>query len=188
MGFSRLWEAVAAEADLPDTGTCLDVCTGTGGVALALARRGVRVVGQDLASGMLERAERKARSAGLAGRLRWVRGDARGLAFPDGAFALVTCCMALHEMAEEERRTVLGEIRRVASQRVLIADYRVPSEGWRRLLFRAVRAFEYLESDDFESFARGDLRARLEEAGLVPEPPRDDGAYRLWPCRVEGGG
>jgi ubiquinone/menaquinone biosynthesis C-methylase UbiE len=185
MGFSRLWEAVANRAGSLPAGTCLDVCTGTGGVALALGRRGMRVVGQDLASGMLERADRKARSAGLDGRLRWVRMDSRQLAFPDRSFPLVTCCMALHEMAEEERLVVLAEIRRVASGRVLIADYRVPSLPWRRTLFRAVHVFEYLESDDFGSFTRADLRARLEQAGLLPEAPRDDGPYRIWSCRVE---
>ena len=112
--------------------------------------------------------------------------DARRLGFPERSFPLVTCSMSLHEMAEVERGLVLGEILRVASERVVIAEYRVP-EGLARLAFRAGRVFEYLESDDFEGFVRRDLRARLEETGFAVGAPVDVGAYRIWPCRVGPG-
>lgn len=184
MGFSRLWEDVAEVAEPAANLSSLDVCTGTGGVALALAQRGARVIGLDLAHGMLQRAAAKARAAGLDGRARWVRMDACRLAFSSTSFPLVTCSMALHEMAEEERCRVLREMHRVASERVVVAEYRVPSGRWRRRLFRARRAFEYLESDDFESFAGRDFRERLASADLVADEPRDAGSYRIWPCRV----
>lgn len=185
LGFGRLWEtmgrlATAAAAGRP----WLDVCTGTGGVAVALARRGGRVVGLDLSPGMLRRAARKARVARVHTRTGWVRMDARRLAFRDGAFAGVTCAMALHEMAEEERAVVLAEIRRVAAERVLVAEYRVPRRGWRRLLFGARNAFEYLESDDFSGFLRRDMPERLLSAGLLPDRCHDAGPYRIWSCRV----
>jgi ubiquinone/menaquinone biosynthesis C-methylase UbiE len=184
MGFSRLWEEAAELAAPSENLPSLDVCTGTGGLALALAQRGARVIGLDLAQGMLERAALKARAAGLDGRARWVRMDACELAFSPASFPLVTCSMALHEMAEEERCQVLREMNRVASDRVVVAEYRIPRGRWRELLFRARRAFEYLESDDFESFAGRDFRARLDSAGLIADVPRDAGSYRIWPCRV----
>ncbi|MEN8185201.1 MAG: class I SAM-dependent methyltransferase [Myxococcota bacterium] len=184
MGFPKLWETFAAIA-APERGlSCLDVCTGTGGVALALARRGARVVGVDAAPGMLVRAERKARGQGLAGKIRLVRMDARALGFRDDSIPLVTCSMALHEMAEDERDRVLAELGRVSSPHVLVADYRVPPgrrAGW---LFRARRFYEYLESDDFEGYAGWDPAARLAAAELRVQTPRDVGAYRIWPCRV----
>ena len=184
LGFRKLWESLA-ERMAPEAGArCLDVCTGTGGVALALASRGSPVIGLDLAAGMLERARRKARAAGLAEHARWVRMDARRLAFRNRTFAYVTCAMALHEMAEEEREQVLRELRRVASDRVLIADYRVPPSGWSRPLFHLMRVFEYLESDDFESYRADDLQARLEKAGFDVEKTWDEGPYRIWLCRV----
>src|SRR5512143_2418786 len=162
MGFTPLWKAVA-EVAAPGRGEwTLDVCTGTGGAALELARRGARVVGLDLAAGMLRRARRKRSDAAP----HFVRMDARQLAFADRAFPLVTCSMGLHEMAEAERTGALAEIARVASDRVVIAEYRVPRDARRRLLFRMSRAFEYAESDDFSSFMRRDLGARLEQAGL----------------------
>ena len=183
-GFGSLWSRVA-EHGAPEPGaSCLDVCTGTGGVALALAARGARVVGVDLAPGMLLRAKRKARARGLDGHTRFVRMDARCIAFPDRSFDLVTCCMALHEMAEAERTVVLGEIARVSRQRVLVAEYRVPSQRLASLRFRLRHAFEYLESDDFPAFVRRDVQERLEAAGLVVVDAADAGPYRLWRCRV----
>jgi ubiquinone/menaquinone biosynthesis C-methylase UbiE len=136
---------------------------------------------------MLRHARRKARAAGVADQTQWVRMDARRIAFRDDSFPLVVCSMSLHEMAEEERCEVLGEIRRVASDQVLVADYRVPAGGWQRVLFRVFRAFEHLESEDFEGFTRVDVRERLERAGFHVEPPWDVALYRIWPCRVRPG-
>ena len=184
LGFRRLWEEVAEWAARTAGTPCLDVCTGTGGVAVALARRGSRVVGLDLSPGMLRHARRKARAAGVADRAQWVRMDARRIAFRDDSFPLVVCSMSFHEMAEKERGQVLEEIKRVASDRVVVADYRVPTAGWQRLLFPVFRAFEHLESEDFDGFTSVDFRERLEEAGLVVEPPWDVALYRIWPCRV----
>ena len=184
MGFRRLWDALADRVQASSGMRVLDACTGTGGSALALARRGCQVVGFDLAAGMLERARRSARAGELERRVRWVRMDARRIAFPDGAFPVVTCTMALHEMSEPERHRALQEFRRVARDRVLVADYRVPANAWGGALFRLSRAFEYLESDDLGSYVAGDFRARLEAAGLAVEAPVDAGAYRIWPCRV----
>jgi demethylmenaquinone methyltransferase/2-methoxy-6-polyprenyl-1,4-benzoquinol methylase len=182
--FPRLWDAVARHAAPAEGTPCLDVCTGTGGVALALARRGAEVTGIDLADGMLAHAARRAARAGLAGRASFLAMDARHLAFPDAAFPVVTCAMGLHEMADAERLHALREIRRVARDRVLVAEYAVPPRGPRRLAFRALHAFEYVESDDFGGFLARSVRARLEEVGLAVRATVRLGAYGLWCCRV----
>ncbi len=69
----------------------LDVGTGTGAGAFAIARRfqDAEVVGVDLASGMVAEARRKT-PAELDGRVHFETGDAAALAFEDGAFDLVT--------------------------------------------------------------------------------------------------
>ncbi len=186
MGFAPLWDAVAEVAAPAPGEWALDVCTGTGGAALELARRGARVIGLDLASGMLRRARRKRDNGGgaLVENPSFLRMDARRLAFADRSFSLVTCTMALHEMAEEERGQVLAEIGRVARDRVVVAEYRVPQGRRNGFLFRAARLFEYAESDDFGSFVRQELSARLQGAGFALDAPRDVGGYRIWPCRV----
>ena len=183
LGFRSLWWHMADHSAPAHGARCLDVCTGTGGVALALAARGADVVGLDLATGMLRRAARKARVQGVGDRVRFVHMDARSIAFPDSSFDLVTCCMALHEMAEPERGTVLNEIARVARTRVVVAEYRVPTGGLAFHVFSLRHIFEYLESDDFPAFVRRDMGDRLEAAGLAIADVRDSGRYRLWRCR-----
>ena len=181
MGFNAMWRALADSAAPAPGERALDVCTGTGGVAWELWRRGAQVIGLDLAEGMLRRAGRKPASTTHAPPL-YARMDARRLAFRDRAFSLVTCSMALHEMAESEREQVLGELARVAAGRVVIGEYRVPTGRGAALLFRATRSFEYLESDDFPHFLRRDLGERLEGAGLTVHSVRHVGAYGIWSC------
>jgi SAM-dependent methyltransferase len=79
-----------ALADVPRPRRVLDLGTGTGVVALALAERypEAEVVGVDLSPGMIEEARRKL-SAERAGRVRFEVGDASSLDCPDGDFDLV---------------------------------------------------------------------------------------------------
>jgi demethylmenaquinone methyltransferase/2-methoxy-6-polyprenyl-1,4-benzoquinol methylase len=62
----------------------LDVATGTGDLAIELARRGADVVGSDFSEGMLARAREKDPS------IRWEHADAMALPYEDGAFAAAT--------------------------------------------------------------------------------------------------
>ena len=69
----------------------LDLGTGTGAAALAMAKRWPEadVVGADLSEAMLAEARRKL-SDDLSGRVRFVAADAASLPFADGEFALAT--------------------------------------------------------------------------------------------------
>ena len=69
----------------------LDLGTGTGSAALIVARRfpEADVTGVDLADGMLAEARQKI-TPELASRVRFEKGDAARLEYPDGAFDLVT--------------------------------------------------------------------------------------------------
>ena len=81
----------ALEEVQPAPRRALDLGTGTGAAALAVARRfpEAEVVGIDLADSMIAAARRKA-GPELADRVRFEVGDAAALPFEDGAFDLVT--------------------------------------------------------------------------------------------------
>jgi len=85
-----------------EPGPALDIATGTGDLALLLARQPSwgPVVGLDLLLGMLARARARARRQGLAGRVLWVRGDALALPFPEGAFACALLGFALRNVPD----------------------------------------------------------------------------------------
>jgi ubiquinone/menaquinone biosynthesis C-methylase UbiE len=90
IGPHHLWALERALEDVPAPRHVLDLGTGTGVVARALAERypEAEVVGIDLSPGMVHEARRQLPSE-LAGRLRFEVGDAAALASPDGAFELV---------------------------------------------------------------------------------------------------
>lgn len=73
----------------------LDVGTGPGIVAHAMAPLVAEVVGVDVSPEMLERA-----IAGKAANESFVEGDARSLNFPDGFFDKITARMAFHHLVE----------------------------------------------------------------------------------------
>ena len=90
IGPHHLWALDLALQDVPLPGRVLDLGTGTGVVAIALAERypKAEIVGIDISAGMIEEAQRKLPS-GLAGRVSFEIGDASALDFPDGDFDLV---------------------------------------------------------------------------------------------------
>jgi len=98
--------------------TVLDVGTGTGRAAIALARRGARVIGVDASAEMLAVGQRRAKDAGVD--VTFQQGDAHALAAGDGAFDYVVCLRVL--MHTPDWRQSLGELCRVARERVVF-DY-----------------------------------------------------------------
>lgn len=112
-------EQVIASFLAPVAGrTILDVGTGTGRAAFALAVRGARVTGVDASAEMLAVAERRAKDARID--VIFMRGDAHRLAFPDRSFDAVTCLRVL--MHTPDWRQSLAELCRVARDRVVF-DY-----------------------------------------------------------------
>jgi SAM-dependent methyltransferase len=98
--------------------TILDVGTGTGRAAIALARRGAVVTGLDASNEMLAVAARRAAEQQVE--VTFVDGDAHGLAFGDRTFDAVVCLRVL--MHTPDWRQSLGELCRVADSRVVF-DY-----------------------------------------------------------------
>ena len=94
----------------------LDVGTGAGRAAIALAKRGAQVTGVDASAEMLAVAERRAEQSGV--RVEFVRDDAHHLSFADRAFDSVVCLRVLMHTPDWKRS--LAELCRVASHTVVL--------------------------------------------------------------------
>lgn len=127
-GIDVWWRHVTvSRAPPPASGAVLDVCTGTGDLALAYAAKaapGVRVVGSDFCAPMLAHGIEKGRRSGS--RVEWVEADAMALPFADGGFDLVSVAFGLRNIADTARG--LAEMARVLRPggRLAILEFSLP--------------------------------------------------------------
>jgi ubiquinone/menaquinone biosynthesis C-methylase UbiE len=104
----------------------LDVATGTGHTALAVARFVAKTIGIDIAPKMLEQARRLAAEQGIFN-CSFMEGSAESIPLPDGQFTLVTARHAPHHF--HNAALFLSEVRRVLKPggRFVMADQISPS-------------------------------------------------------------
>lgn len=143
-GMHRLWKRRMVGLARARAGSrALDLCCGTGDVALALASAGADVVGLDFSEAMLDLAMRRAehrRRLGSCGAVTYMRGDALDLPFADKSFDAVTISYGLRNLESVERG--LSEMCRVARPggRILVLDFGKPrARAWRRLYMAYLR-------------------------------------------------
>jgi demethylmenaquinone methyltransferase / 2-methoxy-6-polyprenyl-1,4-benzoquinol methylase len=129
-GLDRYWRRRAIRS-LAFTGreTLLDVCTGTGDVAIAAARSShgaARVLGIDFAGAMLARARQKISRRGMTSRVRVVRGDAMNLPVSSASVDGVTIAFGIRNVAAPQ--AACAELRRVLRPggRVAILEFGLP--------------------------------------------------------------
>ena len=129
-GLDRYWRRRAIRS-LGFTGreALLDVCTGTGDVALAAARtfRGARsIVGVDFSGAMLIRALDKVRERHLISRVHVVRGNAMNLPVLANAVEGATIAFGIRNVAVPE--TACAELHRVLKPggRIAILEFGLP--------------------------------------------------------------
>lgn len=137
-GLHHRWrERAAARAELAPGDSALDVCCGTGDLALELARRvapGGRVVGCDFSEPMLDLAREKAAEHGVDGvRFEWA--DALRLPYDAGRFDAVTVGFGVRNLADLDRG--LRELGRVLKPggRAAILEITQPSRPPLALFF-----------------------------------------------------
>jgi demethylmenaquinone methyltransferase/2-methoxy-6-polyprenyl-1,4-benzoquinol methylase len=165
----------------------LDLCTGTGDLALAYDRAAggrAPVVGADFCHEMLSRAADKTRRRHAAGRIRYVEADAQRLPFPDDHFQIVAVAFGLRNVTDPDRG--LAEMVRVTRPggRVAVLEFSQPRGRLfgrlYRYYFRHVlplvgqaisrskdNAYRYLPAS-VQEFPDGEaLAGRLRRQGLV---------------------
>lgn len=141
----------------------LDVATGTGNTALALAPHVASVVGVDLADQMLAHARSRAGEEGHT-HARFEQASAEALPFADGAFTLVTSRHAPHHFRHLDR--FLAEAFRVLRPggRLVVADQISPAAEQQAWIDR------YQRTRDPSHFAQrpvAEWQALAEAAGFV---------------------
>lgn len=103
MGIHRLWRRKALSMLSRVThDDILDVATGTGDLAIAMARKldPLAVTGVDLSAGMVEIGRRKVQELSLADTVSLGIGDCLMLPFTDGSFDVVTCAYGVRNFAD----------------------------------------------------------------------------------------
>ena len=142
----------------------LDVGTGTGHYALALAERGVPVTGMDSARAMLAVARSKPSP------VTWVLAEGSALPFGEAAFDLVLCITALEFMPDPQ--TALAEMYRVVAPRGrLVVGVLNAGSSWGHMYTREAKRqetpFRYAHLYDaaaFEAVLRTHGRVRWSSA------------------------
>lgn len=165
----------------------LDVCTGTGDLALAYHRASdgkASIVGADFCHEMLVIGRDKGAAAGANGRLSFIEADAQHLPLPAGEFDIVCVAFGLRNI--EDTDAGLAEMSRVCAPggQVAVLEFSMPTwqpmkaaYGWyfrhvlprigRRLSRGTESAYDYLPSS-VGQFPQGEeLAERMRAAGLV---------------------
>ncbi|MBS0209451.1 MAG: bifunctional demethylmenaquinone methyltransferase/2-methoxy-6-polyprenyl-1,4-benzoquinol methylase UbiE [Planctomycetes bacterium] len=165
----------------------LDLCTGTGDLALAwrCATAGrTPIVGADFCHPMLTIGRQKGHAAGANGELTFVEADAQHLPFTDNLFQIVSVAFGLRNVTDTDRG--LGEMTRVCRPggRVVVLEFSQPRwqpfaaiYGWyfRNVLPRigqalarnADEAYAYLPQSVGEFPSGEALAERMRAAGLT---------------------
>jgi demethylmenaquinone methyltransferase / 2-methoxy-6-polyprenyl-1,4-benzoquinol methylase len=133
-GQDRRWKRRLIDLAAPQSGSrALDLATGTGDIAFALAARGARVVGLDITLRMIELARAK-RDHDL---VRFLVGDMLALPFPSGCFDIVTTGYGLRNVPN--LTTAMDEIGRVLAPggQLLSLDFDRPSNRIVRAVYLA---------------------------------------------------
>jgi demethylmenaquinone methyltransferase/2-methoxy-6-polyprenyl-1,4-benzoquinol methylase len=113
--------------------TVLDVATGTGGVAIALAAETeARITGVDISDAMLEQGRERVRRAGLSNRINLERGRAEALTYPSASFDAVSFTYLLRYVEDPEATlSELARMIRPGGHMASLDFYVPPNVVWR---------------------------------------------------------
>src|SRR5260370_1290505 len=107
LNVDRYWRWRTTRLAPPEgTAPILDLCTGTGDLALAYDRAAggqSTIIGADFCHEMLIRAEQKTRRRQAGDRLRFLEADAQQLPFADGQFQITTVAFGLRNVTDTDR-------------------------------------------------------------------------------------
>ncbi|WP_427159250.1 bifunctional demethylmenaquinone methyltransferase/2-methoxy-6-polyprenyl-1,4-benzoquinol methylase UbiE [Aliinostoc sp. HNIBRCY26] len=131
LGQHRIWKEMAIKWSAVQTGdTCLDLCCGSGDLALSLARRAGtngKVYGVDFSANLLATAKERSQTHYPQFAISWVEADVLNLPFEDHQFDAATMGYGLRNVKDIRRS--LQELHRVLKpgKRAAILDFHRPN-------------------------------------------------------------
>jgi ubiquinone/menaquinone biosynthesis C-methylase UbiE len=142
----------------------LDIATGTGHTASALAPRVASVIGIDLTPEMLAEAKQLCLARGITN-VSFRIADAHALPFAEETFDLITCRLAAHHFSKIAQ--ALSEMRRTlrAGGRLVINDRSVPEDDFVDACMNKLDW--YHDESHVRQYRPSEWRRMLEEAGFT---------------------
>jgi len=186
LGIDRRWRRFAVrQLQIPEGGRVLDIATGTGDVALEIARRtpaSVTIIGNDLTPGMLVHGRAKIDLTPYRDRILLVNAPCEAIPHPDGTFDGVTIAFGIRNVVERQRG--LEEMCRVLKPggRAVILEFSNPrSRLFRNLYYLYFRrilpwvgglvskrsAYQYLPDSVLEFPDQESFKAMMVRAGFT---------------------
>ncbi|KIH77058.1 demethylmenaquinone methyltransferase [Geoalkalibacter ferrihydriticus] len=186
LGVDRRWRTFAvAQLQIPAQGRVLDIATGTGDVALEIARQtpsSVRIVGEDFTQGMLVRGRDKIVASVYRDRIDLVNAPCEVIPHPDNCFDGITIAFGIRNVVD--RPAGLREMCRVLKPggRAVVLEFSNPRSRFfrevyyfyfRRLLpfigglLSRRSAYQYLPDSVLEFPDQQQFRDLMTDAGFV---------------------
>jgi len=112
---------VIEHADVRSDDVVLDLGTGTGAIALPLAKEAARIIGRDVSEGMLEQAREKAADRGIEN-ATFESGSFREPSVEADAVDVVTSNFALHHLDDAGKREAIEVMASFGPRRIVLGD------------------------------------------------------------------
>jgi demethylmenaquinone methyltransferase/2-methoxy-6-polyprenyl-1,4-benzoquinol methylase len=185
LGIDRRWRKKAVRLlKYRDGARILDVATGTGDVALEIARTtppSIRITGADFCKEMVDLGQIKAAQSPYAGRIDFKVAPCEDLPFPNETFDSITIAFGIRNVVD--RKLGLAEMWRVLRPggRMIILEFSTPRSQlfrqiyyfyFRRLLpvigglFSKYNAYKYLPDSVLEFPSHEEFAAMIEDVGF----------------------
>lgn len=185
LGIDRRWRRFAVrQLQIPRNGLVLDIATGTGDVALEVARQtdsSIQIVGSDFTQAMLVLGQKKIAGSPYRGRVLLVNAPCEEMPHPEQIFDGITIAFGIRNVVDREKG--LREMLRVLKPggRAVILEFATPLNGffraayyfyflrvlpWLGGLFSQRSAYQYLPDSVLEFPDRESFQKMMEHAGF----------------------
>jgi demethylmenaquinone methyltransferase / 2-methoxy-6-polyprenyl-1,4-benzoquinol methylase len=143
----------------------IDVACGTGEQSIAFTRAGCSVVGIDISSEMLAKAQKKV-DDGMD--IEFICQDASLLPYEDATFDVATISLGLHDMPKDMALKVLGEMKRITKPdgKIVIVEHHTSPTLFGKLMHWIMMRFD---TRYYPAFIEAGLKSYLDATGLKVE-------------------